>query len=315
VASVRARYWNDALKIFQERPWVGVGNGGYRYARLRIRTDSLDVVHAHGYVVQVLAERGIVGMLVSLAALVALGWAVFRATGLGRRRGEKPATTPERVGLLTLTTMLLIFGISSFVDWTWFVPGVAVPVLLAGGWLANRGTLEVPPRAPRRMLERLREGMQSRERTFAAAGAIALAVIASWTAWQPQRSTDQVNKAVEQLRGDQTQIATARKLAQNAEQTNPLSVDPLYARAAIERRAHQPDLGLQALEEAVALQPANPSTWTSLAEYELHERQNPEGAKRTLSAALYLDPKSVQAIQLLIETNRALAAAGATATP
>ena len=51
VGSVRARYWNDALKIFRDRPWVGVGAGGYQLARLRYRTDTLDVLHAHGYVV------------------------------------------------------------------------------------------------------------------------------------------------------------------------------------------------------------------------------------------------------------------------
>ncbi|MCW2990943.1 MAG: hypothetical protein JWM73_1537, partial [Solirubrobacterales bacterium] len=48
VASVRARYWNDAFKIGKAHPWVGVGLGGYQFARLRIRTDTLDVVHAHG---------------------------------------------------------------------------------------------------------------------------------------------------------------------------------------------------------------------------------------------------------------------------
>ncbi len=61
VGSVRARYWNDALKIFEDHPALGVGLGGYQLARLRIRTDTLDVVHAHGFVVQVLADRGLVG--------------------------------------------------------------------------------------------------------------------------------------------------------------------------------------------------------------------------------------------------------------
>jgi len=45
---------------------------------------------------------------------------------------------------------------------------------------------------------------------------------------------------------------------------------------------------------------------TSLAEFQLHELKDPTAAKKTLSAALYLDPKSVQAIQLLLEVNRAL---------
>ncbi len=37
--------------------------------------------------------------------------------------------------------MVVAFGVSSAIDWTWFVPGVAVPALVAAGWLAGRGPL------------------------------------------------------------------------------------------------------------------------------------------------------------------------------
>jgi len=48
--------------------------------------------------------------------------------------------------------------------------------------------------------------------------------------------------------------------------------------------------------------------WTRLAAFELHELHRPRDAKRTLASALYLDPRSVEAIQLLIEANRGGAA-------
>lgn len=304
VGSVRARYWNDALKIFEERPAVGVGAGGYQLARLRHRTDTLDVLHAHGYVVQVLADRGILGMGLSLAALIALGFAIAMATGLRRKGREERVTTPERIGLLTLTAMIVVFGVHSFVDWTWFIPGVTIPVLLAGGWLAGRGPLELPPRAPTRLLQRLRAGLQSRARVFAAVGAIGLAGAAAWAAWQPQRSLDATNSALDKLAADPPQIGTARELARNAQRRNPLAVDPYFTQAAIERKAGNPAGAQRALEAAVRLQPANPVTWTSLAEFQLHELKDPAATKKTLSAALYLDPKSVQAIQLLLEANR-----------
>jgi hypothetical protein len=294
VASVRARYWNDALKIFKEHPALGVGVGGYQFARLRIRTDTLDVLHAHGYVVQVLADRGIVGLALSLLALLAVAWAAAVAI---RRRD--PAG-PERTGLLTLAAMIIVFGVSSFVDWTWFVPGVAIPMLLAGGWLAGRGAADTGP------LRRgaLRDGLRSRERAFLAAGAVVLALAAAWTAWQPQRSVDATNQALDQLAAPKPQIGTARELAANAHRRDPLAVDPYFAQAAIERKAHNRRGAQRALEAAVRLQPANPSTWTSLAEFQLHELKSPAKALKTLGAALYLDPQSVQAIQLLLEANR-----------
>jgi O-antigen ligase len=305
VASVRARYWNDALKIFKERPLLGVGVGGYQFARLRIRTDTLDVQHAHGYVVQVLADRGIVGLVLSLAALIATGVAIAVATGLRRKGRAQRRTTPERVGLLTLAAMIIVFGVSSFVDWTWFIPGVTVPVLLAGGWLAGRGAGDLGGAAPReRLRHRVRVGLRSRERTFLAAGAIVLALAASWAAWQPQRSVQATNAALDTLAAAKPQIGTAREQARNAQRRNPLSVDPFFAQAAIERKAGNRAGAQHALEEAVHLQPANPTTWTSLAEFQLHELKDPVRAKKTLSAALYLDPKSVEAIQLLLEANR-----------
>lgn len=305
VASVRARYWNDAFKIFEERPVLGVGVGGYQLARLRQRTDTLDVLNAHGYVVQVLADRGLVGIALSLAALLAMGFAIVVATGLRPRDRRALSTTPERVGLLTLTAMIVVFGVSSFVDWTWFIPGVAVPVLLAGGWLAGRGSFADPPqRANGRLADRLRAGLRSRERTFVAAGAILLALAASWAAWQPLRSVDATNAALDTLAADPPQIGTAREQARNAQRRNPLSVDPYFAQAAIERKAGNLPGARRALEEAIRLQPANPTTWTSLAEFQLHELKDSGKAKKTLGAALYLDPKSVQAIQLLIEINR-----------
>ncbi|MEJ7786687.1 MAG: O-antigen ligase family protein [Solirubrobacteraceae bacterium] len=305
VASVRARYWNDALKIFKERPVLGVGVGGYQLARLRHRTDTLEVLHAHGYVVQVLADRGVVGLALSLAALIAMGWAIVVATGLRRRDRRALPTTPERVGLLTLTAMIVVFGVSSFVDWTWFIPGVALPVLLAGGWLAGRaGLAEPPPRTPGRIVDRLRAGLRSRERALLAAGAVVLALVASWAAWQPLRSLDAANAALDSLAADTPQIGTAREQARNAQRRNPLAVDPYFAQAAIERKAGNIPGARRALEEAIRLQPANPTTWTSLAEFQLHVLGDPVKAKKTLGAALYLDPKSVQAIQLLLEVNR-----------
>jgi tetratricopeptide (TPR) repeat protein len=134
--------------------------------------------------------------------------------------------------------------------------------------------------------------------------AVVLAIAAAWAAWQPQRSLDATNAALDSLAADTPQIGTAREQARNAQRRYPLAVDPYYAQSAIERKAGNRDGALRALEAAVRLQPANPTTWTSLAEFQLHELHDAALAKKTLGAALYLDPKSVSAIQLLLEANR-----------
>jgi hypothetical protein len=295
VGSVRARYWNDGLKIFKDHAWLGVGAGGYQTARLRYRTDTLDVLHAHGYVVQVLADRGLVGLLLSLAALIALGIAIARAT-------RRTPTTPERVGLLTLTAMIVVFGVHSFVDWTWFIPGVAFPVLLAGGWLAGRGRPAAPPPGVPGLWAQLRAAFQSRARVFAAVGAVALALAAAFAAAQPQRAVSASDDALDSLGAGK--IGTARRQAHNAQQRNPLSTQPLFIQSAIELKAGNRSGAQHALEEAVRLQPADPGTWTALAAFQLHTLKDAAAAKHSLSAALYLDPRNLAAVQLLLEANR-----------
>src|SRR5207249_4143147 len=80
---------------------LGVGAGSYATVRPRFRRDTLDVRHAHGYVVQTLADMGIVGMAVSLALLAAWLAAAQRTVGLWGARRRAP-WTPERIGMATL---------------------------------------------------------------------------------------------------------------------------------------------------------------------------------------------------------------------
>src|SRR5579871_1538915 len=70
IASVRAQYWDEALKVFDAHPALGAGAQGYEVARLRYRTGPLPVKHAHGFIVQTMADLGIVGLLLALALLV-----------------------------------------------------------------------------------------------------------------------------------------------------------------------------------------------------------------------------------------------------
>ena len=66
------------------------------------------------------------------------------ALALAALAGDERVYSAERVGLLTLVCVVATFGIHSFVDWTWYVPGVACAALLCAGWLAGRGPLSSP---------------------------------------------------------------------------------------------------------------------------------------------------------------------------
>ena len=323
VGSVRARYWDESIKVFRAHPAKGVGAGGYATARLRYRTDRLDVRHSHGYVVQTAADLGLIGLLASAGLLLAwivatartLGWRVplpddarrlvRRAPPEAGARGLDPRVTfaPEHVAMATLATVVLVFGVHSFVDWTWFVPGTAVLALAAAGWVAGRGPLDEPPADPRMLGARLAQGVRSPVRVAVACGLLALGLLAAWTAWLPLRAVHADNEA---LTIADKNYNKALALTHTAEDRNPLSIDPLLTRAVVENTAHHTDRARAALVDAVRLQPNNPQTWEYLARFTIDQENQPKVALRLLGPALYLDPKSPTGIQDYLQALRVL---------
>ena len=304
--SVRARYWDEALRIFSDHPVRGVGADGYATVRKRYRTADPAVRHAHGYVVQTLADLGLAGLLVSLA--LASTWLMSAAGAVGLRRRDRGAPVrPERIGLLTLVAIVLIFAAHSLVDWTWFVPANAIVALLAAGWVAGRGPLRAaegphPLTAAGPIALRLRAGVRERPRAIAAGAVALIALVAAWTAWQPLRSDAAVQDSSASLqRGD---IAAARAQARAARRRNPLSLDPLFQLNVVEYAANRNFAARRALEDAVRLQPANPQAWLQLAEFELNQLKRPAVALTAIRPALYLDPRSADAVAVFLTAKR-----------
>jgi hypothetical protein len=302
--SVRARYWNESLKAFRDHVWRGVGAGGYATVRPRYREDEIDVRHAHGYVMQVAADLGVLGLAASLALLAVWLASALRATGLRPRDRGLPYTA-ERIALLTLLTVVVMFGIHSLIDFTWFVPGNALPALLAAGFLAGRGPLREVLPAPRPLAERLRRGVRDPLRVSGAVAGVALALVAAWAVYGPQRSASAGQDALALLDGGN--VGAARQKALQARDENPLSIDPLFELSAVEQKAGQNAAAREALQQAVRLQPENPRTWLRLAEFELYVLERPAVALDAIRPALFLDPRDAETIDTFVNARRAAA--------
>ena len=328
IASVRARYWNEALEVFGAHPALGAGAMGYQTARLRYRKAPLVVAHAHGFVVQTLADLGIVGLALALALLACWLAAAGRATHPFNRRwtpwrawrnvtgreGRSPGWrrlppqeshySAERVGLLSMLCIVVCFGAHSLVDWTWYVPGVACVALICAGWLAGRGpersgaahasapagaapgAQEAPAAGPRPRPRSLRE--IGYPRLALAAAVLAGALLAAWSQWQPQRSEDARQRALEQLATSPTAALASAQLAVSRDPVSPLALITL---ADVQQAAGQPAAALATLQQAVREQPSNPQTWLALGQYEL--AHDPPAALAAMRAAVYLDPQSI----------------------
>jgi hypothetical protein len=297
--SVRSRYWREAFKLHADSPWLGNGAGSFGELRLRYRMDRSTSRHAHGYVPQTLADLGWAGLGLSLLALFAFLAAAVRVLGLHPGAFRLPWDA-ERVGMATLAVTVLVFGVHSALDWSWFVPGSTVPALLCAGWLASRPPLRrrlapAEPDAP----------APSRNPVLGAVVAVGLLVLASAAAWaavQPVRSVNAEDAAFERM--DEGALPQAASIARIAHDRDPLAVEPLFDIATIEQARGNRDAARRALEEAIRLEPATAEVWRRLGQLRLTAYQDPKGALRAFQAAFYLDPKSPRSVADIVTTSR-----------
>ena len=299
-SSVRSIYWSRAIDVWEKHRVAGAGAGSFAQAQLRFRDEQAQAKHAHGYVVQTLADLGIIGLAVSLLALGAWLVAVGKTLDLGRRRLAAEWSL-ERVGLAALFALVVVFGVHSTLDWTWFVPAVAMTTLFCAGWVAGRGPLTaaggqatsppgsaVPPLAAVR--PSVPRGPVLKRRAPAAVALLAVAAVSAIAIAQPWRAEQKGEDALRLAgAGD---FEGARKDAEKAKDLNRLSVDPYFELASVEEAAGHDSAATTLLERAVQLQPANPEAWQRLGDHYLTTLGDPDRALPILRAALYLDPVS-----------------------
>jgi hypothetical protein len=288
----RGLYWREGLKVGEHAVVAGVGAGGFDTARTRYSTSPLQVAHAHSYLIETFADLGVIGVAVSLALLAAWALACRRALTVGRR-DQRHAS--ERTGLITLLAVVVIFGVSSLLDWTWFVPGVAVPALVAAGWLAGRGPLETadPRLAGSRSVRAL---TFTPGRSAGVIGVVVAAMLAAWFVWQPLHSADSFGAAIGAM--SRGQVATALNDARAAADSDPVSVEPLWEQSAIYSAMGDQAAARAALVKATSVQPQNPQTWVQLGSYDL-QAHRPRAALPELETAQRLDRTSALTGQLI----------------
>jgi tetratricopeptide (TPR) repeat protein len=288
----RGLYWREGLKVGEHALLAGVGAGGFDTARTRYTTNSLQVAHAHSYLIETFADLGLIGVAVSLALLAA--WALACRRALAPARGDQRHAA-ERTGLITLLAVVVTFGVSSLIDWTWFVPGVAVPALVAAGWLAGRGPVDAvdPDVAVRRQTGGL---AFTPGRSAATIGVLVATVLAAFFVWQPLHSADSFGAAISAMsRGD---TAAALADARTAADSDPVSVDPLLEESFIYGALQDQASARTELVKATSLQPDNPQTWMYLGAFDL-QAHRPRLALAELETAHRLDLTSAAISQQL----------------
>jgi len=257
----RPLYWHDGLQVGEHALLKGVGAVGYDTARLRYSTSTLHVGHAHSYLVETFADLGLIGLAITLALLAA--WCLAAGRSVAGRAGWSAFAreqVAERQGLVTMLVVVVMFGIQSAIDWTWYFPGVAIPALVCAGWLAGRGPLASP--VGRR---RERRPIMQRPATGASVTAlIAVAVLGAWIIWQPLRSAEAAAAAATASSNPQA-FADARTAADR----DPVAYTPLFLLGALYQRIGDNAAARAQYVRATQVQPDNPITWENLGGFDM----------------------------------------------
>ncbi|KGM23331.1 O-antigen ligase family protein [Stenotrophomonas maltophilia] len=135
--SGRARIWDAAACMIEEHPINGVGARGFRDAYPACVSGDEPAVwgdapalHAHQIVLEILAETGVIGLLLWLAA-VAQAWRAWRYAPAAARERARPAMLALAVTVFPLNTHLAFY--SAF----WGGLTVLLAALFAGSLLAR----------------------------------------------------------------------------------------------------------------------------------------------------------------------------------
>lgn len=261
----RTAWWREAWQVFRANPAGGTGARTFEIARKRYRDSAQNVSEPHSVPLQLLSDTGLPGLVLGVTFVAGLGLGL-RATVGRLERGERAAT----VGLLALP---VAFGLHAIVDYDLDFLAVVAPTALVSAALLGAG----------------RPAAVARAGALIPVGAVLGAVAAIWVLAAPALANRSVDAAYRH--GDAGDLEAAAASARRAQGLNPLSLEPLFARAAIAGLAGEERAAEAFYEQATRLQPENPDTWYELGLFRQLALDNQCSAYAALNAAYTLDPR------------------------
>jgi O-antigen ligase len=260
----RLCWWGEAWDVFVEHEPEGAGAGTFEVARKQFRPDDRNVVQPHSVPLQQLADGGVVAF--ALFVVLVLSGVAVCVCALRRLPGT------ERRAAVALVAAPTAYLLHALVDYTWDFIAVTGPAMVALGVLAGAGRTE---------------GVR-RSRALLALSAVVLAAVVLVSFTFPRLADRAERRSTRALAARDYERALDE--ADRARFFNPVSVDPLFARARVAESRGVSWKAERAYIQAVELQPDNPETWYTLGIFEFEVRGNLCAAYRFLNNAYTLDP-------------------------
>jgi O-Antigen ligase len=179
LGSQRVDFWRVALDEWEAHPLTGLGQDNFAANYLQHRHTGEEPRWAHSLELRLLVHTGLVGALLFVLFVIAVGIAALRGGGA---RG-RPVRFAAAVALLPI----VVWIVHGSIDWFWEFPALSVPALAFAGAATAFGVDRTSAAAP--PSRRLRVARVSIA-ALLGAGALAAVAIAYASAHEVQRATD-----------------------------------------------------------------------------------------------------------------------------
>jgi len=280
--SGRYQYWSAALDAFESDPIKGIGAGGYQAWWNQHGSLALPIQDAHSLLFETLGELGVVGLALLLAFI-----------GVAMAAGLRQVPSRWHGGEAGAALALLVTGVvSAGIDWTWELPAVFAPAVVAAALLTGPaaasaghdsgvGTSSAGGAAS--------EPLASGARLGLGVATLAVGTVAFLIAWlsflTEARLGDSQDAAA---RGD---LATAAQDASDASNIQPWASAPHLQLALVEELAGDLAAANGDIDKAVERAPDDWRLWFVKARLEV-KSGDVDAARRALDRARELNPRA-----------------------
>jgi hypothetical protein len=255
-SAYRWDWWKEALGAAAARPLGGWGAGSFPIVHLLFRHNDVPVTHAHSVPLEWLAETGLVG-----AALAVAAWVLLLRSGVSAvRRRVTPAGRMVAAGLLGAG---FAYAVHALYDWDWDIPGVTLPALILLGVLAGSRGLSGGFRS---VALEATGGRSALSRGLAAATAALAMVALALSSVLPSLASSRASTALlTASSGSPGALARAQHDAAVAASLDPLSDAGPSAEAYVAAHEGYLERVRAYLLQAVVREPSDENAWARLA--------------------------------------------------
>ncbi len=258
----RDEIWGSATRAFGSEPLVGRGPGTFDLWYARDVLEGERVRDAHSLYLETLAELGLVGLVVLLAALGSLLYAAIRTLADSR-------CADDRALRGALVAAYVVFLFHAGIDWIWESTATTTVALLAGSVAA------ASPTFGRKRSKGARQALARTALTITcvAAGALQVPAVVA---------TERIRASLESL--EIGQLGKAQRTVDEAVDAEPWAASPYALRATILLERDRPEQARRDARRALAREPTN---WlhAGLLSRSLKESGDDAGAARALTLA------------------------------